>query len=135
ARVMQGLGQIYLSDRYGQVDIDKVGLGSDPVRRTLMHQVAVQTLNTGLIPGRTRREETAADLMAFDIMMSAGYSPVGMLDMLDRMSVWEAQHAQVRKAQEAQAVDVQELMKAHFAEGNIEDALVAAVGGTLSNLF
>lgn len=135
ARVMQGLGQIYLSDRYGQVDIDKVGLGSDPVRRTLMHQVAVQTLNTGLIPGRTRREETAADLMAFDIMMAAGYSPVGMLDMLDRMSVWEAQQAQVRKAQEAQAVDVQELMKAHFAEGNIEDALVAAVGGTLSNLF
>ena len=135
ARISQGLGQIYLADRYRDVDTSNAGFGSDPVRRALIHGVAVQTMHTGLIPGRSRREETDADLMALDLMLAAGYSPVGMLDMLDRMGVWEAQQAEVRKAQVAQAVDVGQMMQAHFAEGNVEGAIGAAIGGTISNLF
>lgn len=54
----------------------------------------------GVLPAFNREQEEAADQLGTDLLIRAGYSPMGMPNLLDRMASWEDKLAQEKAAKE-----------------------------------
>ena len=51
----------------------------------------MHSVQSGIVPNRARGQEDEADRIGTDLLVAAGYSPVGMIDMLGRLDAWEEQ--------------------------------------------
>ena len=98
-----GLSSMYLDYEHG----GKAATASRPdieyVREALLRETAMQSVQAGIVPSRARKQEDEADRMGTDLMVAAGYNPIGMMDMLSRMEAWEQQRQQEIAAQPAPA--------------------------------
>lgn len=132
-RAVQGVGAVYLALRHGSAGDS--ALGSAVVRDVVMHAALVEGLQGGMLPERTRRHETDADLLATDLLVRSGHNPAAMVDFLDKLDTWETARQAAAKAQEARLVDIGSAMKTHAASGDIGGALSAAITGGIGNVF
>ncbi|PZQ23835.1 MAG: hypothetical protein DI562_18410, partial [Stenotrophomonas acidaminiphila] len=84
-----GLTSLYLDRQYANVSASRPS--TDYMRHALMRETAMQSVQAGIVPTRARSQEDEADLMGTDLMVAAGYNPIGMMDLLGRMALWERQ--------------------------------------------
>lgn len=87
-----GLTSLYLDREYANVSASRPS--TDYVRHALMRETAMQSVQAGIVPTRARGQEDEADKLGTDLMVAAGYNPIGMMDMLGRMELWERQRQQ-----------------------------------------
>lgn len=70
--------------------IEKVNVASKSdtksMRRTILATELTQKL---VLPVWSRRQETEADLLGLDLLIKAGYSPLAMSSMLEKLDAWE----------------------------------------------
>lgn len=88
-KMLAGLSTMYLDDQYGEKAMDARRPEARYVRQALLRETAMQSVQAGLIPSRTREQEDEADRIGTDLLVAAGYNSVGMLDLLDHMAQWE----------------------------------------------
>lgn len=94
-----GLTSLYLDQAY--VDAQRRGSGDTGyVREALMREAAMKSIQAGIVPRRMRLQEEEADRKGIDLMIGAGYNPIGMMDLLALMDLWEQQN----KAVDADAI-------------------------------
>lgn len=132
---LQGLGSLYLATRFADSNVEQADWKSTVVRQSILHSLAVESLQTGLIPQRARKEETAADHRALELLVAAGYNPVALFELLERMQAWEEKQEQARKAQQAALTDVKSAMQSMAANGDLGGAVVTGVMGSLGNVM
>ena len=136
-----GLSSIYLDYEYG----GKAAAANRPdieyVRQALLRETAMQSVQAGIVPSRARKQEDEADRMGTDLMVAAGYNPIGMMDLLSRMEAWEQQRQQEIAAQPAEVQSavggtvgryLQNTDQARNAGRKVDDKEM--VGGLLSSL-
>ena len=87
-----GLTSLYLDREYAGVSASRPS--TDYVRDALVRETAMQSVQAGIVPTRARAQEDEADRLGTDLMVAAGYNPIGMMDMLGRMELWEQQRRQ-----------------------------------------
>ena len=58
---------------------------------------------SALTPAFTREQENEADLLAFDLMIKAGYNPDAAYDFMDFLQAYEEETERLRKEREAEA--------------------------------
>ncbi len=100
--VLSGLSAMYLDSEFG----DNAAAARRPetryVRQALLRETAMQSVQSGIVPSRARKQEDEADRVGTDLMVAAGYNPVGMIDLLDRIDQWEKISAEAAVAQPQQ---------------------------------
>lgn len=83
-------------------------------QRTLLgSQVLADVTDKVVMPAWGRRQETSADLLAIDLLVRAGYSPVAMATMLEKYQAWETQAQHEEAALRSRAGEV---MRADWGE-------------------
>lgn len=130
SRQAYGLGQLYLDHRFAGETLDMLDTTATATRQAMLNELAMEGVQTGLVPKMTRSKESEADRLATDLLVRAGYNPVAMNTLLLRIGEWE-------KANEARAAQRDErvalLEQAWDAKGNanehLQDAATAAVQG------
>jgi Zn-dependent protease with chaperone function len=129
---LSGASNLYLAQRWGsEADLDD----SDYVRQVAAYGVAMEALQSGVIPSRTRKQEAEADAIGVDLLVKAGYNPTAMMDLLSRMESWERAQDLAYEKQKTEMIKISESAQAHAAKGNFDDAAGYAIGAGLSNLF
>ncbi|MEN1972504.1 M48 family metalloprotease [Luteimonas sp. MJ204] len=112
-----GVADTYLGMRHG-------ALRGDPsqalVRDMLARHLVAEGMQTALAPARSRKDETSADALAADLLLAAGYSPVGLADMLGRMEAWEARLQATREEQEQRQTSLQVVLTAHATDSRMD---------------
>ena len=63
---------------------------------------------SALTPAFTREQENEADLLAFDLMIKAGYNPDAAYDFMDFLQAYEEETERLRKEREAEAAAAQD---------------------------
>lgn len=137
ARRFSGAAEVYLNQRHGMPEGDP---STRLVRDLMARHVVAESMQTAMAPARSRRDENSADALAIDLMIAAGYSPVGMADMLGRMESWEAHLAAQQEEHEQRQTTLQTVVTAHVTGGRIgvesresrKQMLGNAVGGVFS---
>lgn len=136
-----GLTSIYLDREYAGVNASRPS--TDYVRHALLRETAMQSVQAGIVPTRARAQEDEADRLGTDLMVAAGYNPIGMMDMLGRMELWEQQRRQARAQQPqgtaqglaaivsryAQNSDQARSAKRRLDDGKSVDNLITALAG------
>lgn len=110
ARRFSGAAEVYLNQRHGMPEGDP---STRLVRDLMARHVVAEGMQTAMAPARSRRDENSADALAIDLLVAAGYSPVGMADMLGRMETWEAQLQAQRQEHEHRQTTLQTVITAH----------------------
>lgn len=87
-------------------------------------EVLIDVTEGAVLPAWTRGQENEADRLGYDLLVKAGYSPVGMSNLLERIASWEAEQAKVKQAQQ-QELQVQ--LDALVAGGKTSDAAKAGL--------
>jgi hypothetical protein len=106
--LLHGVGSLYLATHYNwQGDVTTAML-----REVAINELAMQSVQTGLMPSMTRDQEDEADRLGMDLMIRAGYNPVGMATFLGRMQDWEAKNAQAAEAMKVKAVELDQVFAA-----------------------
>ena len=82
---LYGGATLYMMARHNQ----KGRMDDTLVRQALVNEAVLEFSSTGLIPSLSREQESQADRLGMDLLLRAGYSPVGMTALLDRMHTWE----------------------------------------------
>jgi beta-barrel assembly-enhancing protease len=82
-------------------------------------EVMIDVTEGALLPAWSRGQENEADRLGFDLLVKAGYSPVGMTNLLQRIANWEDQQS---KAKQAQQQEMQSQLDALVAGGKAGDA-------------
>ena len=113
-RKAQGLSYTYLALKYDE---------SSPLntkaqrQQTLTQMLALNVIQIGILPRRTRGQEALADAKAMDLLVKANYNPAGMFDFLERMGIWEETQELARRKQEMELIDLKkELAKTQTLE-------------------
>lgn len=80
----------------------KVGSASDNdlLRMALANEATLGVSQIGIMPALTREQESEADRLGLDLMLKAGYSFAGALQLMSRIQDWDARNealAQQRK--------------------------------------
>lgn len=86
-----GLTSMYLNQEYGHGAENARQPGTTYMREALLRETAMQSVQAGIVPARARKQEDEADRLGTELMIAAGYNPIGMVDMLSRMEAWELQ--------------------------------------------
>lgn len=63
----------------------------------------MQSVQAGIVPRRMRLQEEDADRKGVDLMIAAGYNPLGMMELLTLMELWEQQNKRASAEAIAQA--------------------------------
>jgi beta-barrel assembly-enhancing protease len=82
-------------------------------------ELLIDVTEGAVLPAWSRGQENEADRLGFDLLVKAGYSPVGMTNLLERIASWEEQQA---KAKAAQQQEMQTQLDALVASGKAGDA-------------
>lgn len=86
-----GLSALYMDYEYGDDAARRSRPETEFVRHALLREAAMHSVQSGIVPNRARAQEDEADRIGTDLLVAAGYSPVGMIDMLGRIDAWEEQ--------------------------------------------
>lgn len=116
SRKFSGAAEVYLGMRHGEFQGDP---STALVRDLMARQVVAESVQTGLAPARSRRDENSADALAVDLLVAAGYNPVGMVTMLERMQVWEAREQERKEENEHRQATLQAVVTAHATSTKI----------------
>jgi Zn-dependent protease with chaperone function len=103
------------------------------VRQFGIGVLAMETVSSGLVPAMTRRDEDEADRLGMDLMIRAGYNPVAMTTMLERMIDWEARNAAAAQAREQQAARLDDAIKAE-SNGQVQLDLTPVINAIFANI-
>ncbi|WP_435028720.1 M48 family metalloprotease [Xanthomonas cucurbitae] len=97
-----GLTSLYLDQAY--VDAQRRGNAETGyVRQAVMREALMQSVQAGIVPRRMRLQEEDADRKGVDLMIAAGYNPLGMMELLTLMELWEQQNKRASAEAIAQA--------------------------------
>ena len=133
-RKAQGLGTLYLAMRYSKSDLAKPDRKT--MRNVIGYTVAMEGMQSGVVPSRTRKQETDADLLAVDLLVSSGYNPIGILDFLSRFEQWEADQEEARKAQKAREGSLRDVYdKTVTKEGDVGKAATATADAAVGRFL
>ncbi|MCC4587374.1 M48 family metalloprotease [Xanthomonas melonis] len=89
-----GLTSLYLDQAY--VDAQRRGNAETGyVREAVMREALLKSVQAGIVPRRMRLQEEEADRKGIDLMIAAGYNPLGMMELLTLMELWEQQNKRV----------------------------------------
>lgn len=86
-----GISSLYMEQVHGRGAEDARDPDVAFMRQTLLREAAMQTVQAGIVPTRARSQEDQADREGVDLMIAAGFNPVGMVEFLGRLDVWNAQ--------------------------------------------
>lgn len=134
-RKARGASSLYLAMKYGDdgATSDKINTAAN--RALLTQAVALESVQGGLLPSRTRKQEHAADMTGTDLLVSAGYNPVGMVDMLSRMEQWEAQQEAVQLANKKRETTLKEIFELQAKQGKVGDGVANVAGAAVAKTF
>lgn len=96
--IAAGLSALYMDYEYGGRPLQASRPETGFIRHALLREAAMHSVQSGIVPGRARAQEDEADRIGVDLMVAAGYNPVGMVDMLGRLDAWEAQRQAAAEA-------------------------------------
>lgn len=138
-RKFSGTAEVYLSMRHGDFRGDP---STELVRDLMARQLVAEGVQAGLAPARSRRDENSADALAVDLLVAAGYNPMGMITMLERMQVWEAREQERQEETGHRQATLQTVITAHAtsthigrsAKGSGNELLAAGIEGAFSAL-
>ena len=128
-RKAQGISSTYLALKYDE---------SSPLntkgqrRQTLSQSLALSIVQIGILPSRTRGQESLADAKAMDLLVKANYNPAGMFDLLERIGIWEETQERALRAQE---VELLTLKKELAKSQSLDDAAVRVVLTPVTNVM
>lgn len=139
ARRFSGAAEVYLSQRHGMPQGDP---STRLVRDLMARHLVAESMQTAMAPARSRRDENSADALAIDLLVAAGYSPVGMADVLGRMESWEAQLQAQRQEHEHHQTTLETVVTAHAtgtrigmeAQSSGKRILGAAISGAFAGV-
>lgn len=96
-----------------------VALTPDQQKAVKRMEILIDVTEGAVLPAWTRKQENEADRLGFDLLVKAGYSPLGMNHLLERIASWEAAQAQTRQARQ-QEVQIQ--LDTLVTSGKVADA-------------
>lgn len=133
AQKVYGVGSLYLSLRYGKSN----SLTDELMRQALFNELALESVQSAVMPAMGRRQEDDADRLAADLLVRAGYNPVSIVTFMDRMVEWEARNEESAKARDTRTMETTRLvtMSDKSLSLNLEDkmdGLVDALGTAAS---
>jgi len=100
--VVGGLSALYLDYAYGRDPTRAVQGKTSFVRGSVAREAFMQAVQVGIAPARKKEQEAEADRTGIDLMVKAGYNPVGMVGMLVVLSRFDQVNAEKRLATPAQ---------------------------------
>ena len=100
--VLAGLSSMYMDMEFGGNAANARRPELDYVRQAMLREAAMQSVQAGIVPSRARGQEDEADRIGTDLMVAAGYNPVGMIDLLDRIEQWEKMRSEAAATQPQQ---------------------------------
>lgn len=129
-----GLGSLYLSLRYGSSG----SLTSDLTRKFVVNELALEGVQSAMMPAMDRGQENDADRLAADLIVRAGYNPVGLVTFMDRMVEWEKRNAQSAQQREVRVKETARWIETsgNSVQLNLDaklDGLVARVGAATTD--
>ncbi|MDO6563558.1 M48 family metalloprotease [Amphritea sp. 1_MG-2023] len=99
-------------------------------KQRMENALGLMLVSDGFInPGWTRGQESQADKLGLDLMITAGFSTQGMFDLMDKMEAWEDQNKAIQDAAKLQQI---EAFKQYQNES--EDPLNAGFNNALASL-
>lgn len=99
----EGLSAMYMDYEYGGSAMQRSRPEAEFLRAAVLREAAMQSVQSGIVPTRARSQEDEADRVGTNLLVAAGYSPVGMIEMLGRLDAWEAQRKAASSGQDAMA--------------------------------
>lgn len=131
-KLASGATNLYIDHRWdGVAGIED----SSDERRLMGYGVAMEAIQSGLMPNRSRRNETAADAYATDLLIASGYNVIGMIDFLSRMDSWESAQEAARERAKATMVDLEGVATQAVKSGSTERTVDQAVGQGIQALW
>lgn len=130
SKMARGVGALYISHRMQGTQLEA---DMDIVKRYFAYEMAIESVQSGALPKMRRKNETAADLFAVDVVVAAGYNPIAVLDVLSRMSSWEKVQDELFEKTQLRMVDIAKLTEEHIAKGDINAVAQNAVAGGITN--
>lgn len=101
-----GLGSLYLAYRFEGERFDATDLESTAMRQFALNELALESVQSGLVPRRSRTEEDDADRVGADLMIRAGYNHLAFDTLLTRMGEWEARNQRLAEQRDARAHEI-----------------------------
>lgn len=105
--IAAGLSALYMDYEYGDSAAARSRPEAEFMRAALLREAAMHTVQSGIVPARARGQEDEADQIGSDLLVKAGYNPVGMVGVLGRLDAWEQQRKAVAAAAQSGDGEIQ----------------------------
>ncbi|GAA3933262.1 M48 family metallopeptidase [Luteimonas lutimaris] len=103
---LYGVGSLYLGLRGGKSN----KITDDLLRKSLFNELALESVQSAVMPAMGRKQEDEADRLAADLLVRAGYNPVAIVSFMDRMVEWEARNEESASARETRTAETTRLV-------------------------
>lgn len=107
----------------------------EAAHRMAVFGAAMESVQSGVMPSRSRRQETAADAYAVDLMVATGYNPVAVVDMLSRMGTWEAAQDAAFERHKLAMVNIEALTANAAGASSMSGAVDNVIAGGVQNAW